>query len=350
MKININWKRLFNTFVLTFTIGILIYLCFSENGLIDVIRMSRGFNKRWMSLAVLSHLVNILLDIYLLYIFTNTSKYKYSFKDSAKTSMVGQFFNAITPSASGGQPMQIYVMKRRKIDTGHATSVLIQKFLIYQSAMILYTLIAILLRPKLIMNEFSHFIRLFVVIGFIMQMTVIGLIILFSFNKKITKKILKIVFGSLNKIRLIKSPEEKSKNIEKQLSNFYLNNKNLYLNKHLIFKSYILTFIQISCVYIIPYFIYKSFNLKGEKISDMMAAESFVTMVSSFMPFPGGSGAAEGSFYLFFSDFFTPETIKPAIVIWRFITYFLTIIISAPFSKMHKDRIDIKGDENFFDK
>ena len=43
------------------------------------------------------------------------------------------------------------------------------------------------------------------------------------------------------------------------------------------------------------------------------------------------------SFLAFFSAYFTPETIKSAIVLWRFITYIAVIIISAPFSKIHSE-------------
>lgn len=68
----------------------------------------------------------------------------------------------------------------------------------------------------------------------------------------------------------------------------------------------------------------------------MITAQAFVTMVSSFMPLPGGSGAAEGSFYVFFKIFFMENTIKSAILIWRIITYFLNIVIFAPFSNVNK--------------
>jgi uncharacterized membrane protein YbhN (UPF0104 family) len=41
---------------------------------------------------------------------------------------------------------------------------------------------------------------------------------------------------------------------------------------------------------------------------------------------PGSSGAVETGFYFFFGVFFTPGTIMPAVIIWRFLTYYLCII------------------------
>ena len=82
--------------------------------------------------------------------------------------------------------------------------------------------------------------------------------------------------------------------------------------------------------------IYRSFNLTGANPADMITAQAFVTMVSSFMPLPGGSGAAEGSFYVFFKLFFTENIIKSAILIWRIITYFMNVIVFAPFANVSK--------------
>lgn len=60
----------------------------------------------------------------------------------------------------------------------------------------------------------------------------------------------------------------------------------------------------------------------------MLAAQTFVTMVSAFVPLPGSSGGAEGSFYLFFGSFFG-ATIIPAILLWRLVTYYANILFGC---------------------
>ena len=61
----------------------------------------------------------------------------------------------------------------------------------------------------------------------------------------------------------------------------------------------------------------------------MMAAQAYVSMVSAFVPLPGASGGAEGSFVLFFSAFFQNSTVIPAMVIWRTCTYYLNIPVGG---------------------
>ena len=63
-------------------------------------------------------------------------------------------------------------------------------------------------------------------------------------------------------------------------------------------------------------------------ITTMVAAQVFVTMVSAFVPLPGASGGAEGSFYIFFGMFFK-SAIIPAILLWRIITYYANILVGG---------------------
>ena len=73
---------------------------------------------------------------------------------------------------------------------------------------------------------------------------------------------------------------------------------------------------------------------------------------SNLVPLPGASGGAELAFTMYFGPFFVvglANKIKPAILLWRFITYYGAILISAPFSYLTKGkRIDDAIKENEF--
>ena len=60
-----------------------------------------------------------------------------------------------------------------------------------------------------------------------------------------------------------------------------------------------------------------------------MAAQAYVSMVSAFVPLPGASGGAEGSFMIFFTMFFTGGTVIPAMVIWRVLTYYINLPVGC---------------------
>lgn len=334
MAKKISGKALFNIISLTVPVGLVIYFFMSENGLMDLFEKATNFNWIWIFIAVLCQFGNIGIDAYILFKYTSNYDKNYTIAKAIKATAVGQFYSVITPGAVGGQPMQIYCMRKQNVGMGIVTSSLMQKFLVYQTTITVYSLIALLCNLSLFQGNFSGIMLTLAIFGFVSHAIVIAVLYTFSFNRKWTKSVIESIFRFLSGIKIIKNPEEKSQNITKQLDFFHKSNVNLYKNKKMLLTTCLLTVTQLTLIFYIPYAIYRAFNFQGADPFDMITGQAFVTMVSSFMPLPGGSGAAEGSFYIFFSMFFTENTIKSAILIWRIIAYFLNIIVFAPFSRI----------------
>ena len=87
-----------------------------------------------------------------------------------------------------------------------------------------------------------------------------------------------------------------------------------------------------------PYGLYRSFGFYGESVVRLIAAATFVYFASMFVPVPGSSGGAEGSFYLFFSPFFPAGAAAPAMLLWRLLTYYAGILAGLAFTAMDKRR------------
>ena len=336
MKKKLNIKLIFNIISLLVPIGFIIYFFVSEQGFMDLIENVSKLNKFWLCMGVLSQLLSVTVDSFVLYKLTLSYDKTYTLRKSFKATAVGQFFSVITPAAVGGQPMQIYCLTKQGIDPGVASSCLIQKFLVYQTTITIYSFIAMLCNFNLFYGELKNLMLTLAFVGFSLHVIVVMLIYIFSFNKKLASFITNFFFKLLTKIKIIKDPEKQLDKFKKQLDFFHESNSKLYKNKKLLILSFVLTALQLTFLFAIPHMIYRAFNLSQAPISDMITAQAFVTMISSFMPLPGGSGAAEGSFYIFFKLFFMENTIKSAILIWRIITYFLVIVIFAPFSNVSK--------------
>ena len=329
-----NWKLIFNVSSLIIPIIMLVYFLVSENGVMDLIKSATNLNWWWIVIAILSQYGNVLIDAFILFRFTNNYDKKYNFAKSLKATAVGQFFSVITPGAVGGQPMQVYCMKKQKVDTGIATSSLIQKFLVYQTIITVYSFISFLSNLEIFNNNLGPAMISLAAFGFTSHLLVIVLLYMFSFSKSITLKLIKGIYNFLSKMKIIKNPGEASKKLELQLEIFHESNLKLYKNKKMLLLTCVLTVVQLTFIFIIPYEIYRAFNLYGASPFDMITGQAFVTMVSSFVPLPGGSGAAEGIFYIFFSSYFAQNIIKSAILMWRIITYFLNIVVFAPFCRV----------------
>lgn len=334
MKSKIDKRLILNILMLLVPIGFVVYFFVSENGFIDLINNIEKFNWWWISVAIFCQFANVFIDAYVLFRITHNYAEDFTLKKSLKTTAVGQFFSVITPGAIGGQPMQLYSMKKQKIDTGAATSSLIQKFLIYQTTITLYSFVALMCNLDIFKGHLGGAMIGLSLFGFISHAVVILFALMFSFNRKLTSSIIKKCFRLLSKFKIIKNASEKSEKIEQQLMKFHESNIKLYKNKRMFIIVFGLTILQLTLIFAIPYAIYRSFNFIGANFFDMLTGQAFVTMVASFMPLPGGSGAAEGSFYIFFEIFFKENTIKSAILVWRIITYFMNIVVFAPFARV----------------
>lgn len=329
-------KTIFNFFTIVLSVGLLAYFCLSENGLTSLSQHIHEFQIIWLVFAFFCMLADLFLDTILIYLFTKSISDKYTLSRAFKVCMVGHLYSAVTPFQSGGQPMQIYVMSKQEIDPGMATSTLVQKFFIYQTGITLYSLFAIIFQTGYFKSTLNSAMWWLAIVGFAAQVFVAVLLLVFSFNQKVTHKVLTFAAKILSKLHLIKDYEKTIQSWQKQLDFFHESNQLLYKDKSLLIKAYLLTFLQLTSLFAVSYGIYRAFDIGRASPINMIFSQAFVTMVSSLIPLPGAAGASEMSFYIFFASFFTGGTLKSAILLWRIITYYAVILISAPFSRIAK--------------
>src|SRR5699024_4958090 len=70
-------------------------------------------------------------------------KPSYTFRKAFRLMLVTQFFNAVTPFSSGGQPFQVYTLKKDGLRVTDGTNVIIQNFIVYQVALVILGVMAI---------------------------------------------------------------------------------------------------------------------------------------------------------------------------------------------------------------
>ncbi len=335
---SIPWGLIFNLFIIALTIGLVVFFIFSKDGFIDLLNSGLKINVIWLIVALIMHLLNIVIDASIIYLFVKRSTPAFTARQAFIVSMVGQFYCAVTPGASGGQPMQILTMTRMGVKGANGTAALIQKFLVWQFTLTAYSIAAMTLRFSMFVQSLDLAMWVLTIIGFMGQVLTIVFLLLASFNKNVTKKVIGGIYKLLAKIHLMKNVDEKIKKLDETLTTFHNCNKDLNKDKTLVVKVYVLTFVQLTVLFLVPYCIAKSFGKDEVYPFDMLCAQSFVSMVSGLVPMPGGSGAAEYCFSAFFGNAFDEMTIKSAILIWRTITYYLTIMISLPFAAGRKKK------------
>jgi len=290
----------------------------------SVVRMDKG----WLAGMILCTLAFWLTDGLILHVYIKMKYKKHSYIKSVKTTMIGLLYNNLTPFASGGQPMQVYDLAQDGIDAGDAASFITVKTILYQTCLTVYAVAVLASTLGFFRQNIPRFdLLLWAGIGF--NTVFVAIICAIAINKKAAGKIAHGVVRLLSAVRLVKNREKSAASVDKHIAQFRESFALIYQNKSMLILGFLLTILQQTLYYCLPFCIYKSFDLSGAAFTLLLGAQAILSLIMAFVPVPGGSGVAEGGFYLFFALFFTQGVIMPAVFIWRFLTYYSTIIIGG---------------------
>lgn len=255
---------------------------------------------------------------------------KQKFKNSLSVSMIGQYFNCITPFASGGQPIQAYYLVKFGVPLGSALTALLSKFIAYQAMLTVYSAVILIFKLQYVVDTNPLMMPL-VVLGFIINTVVIAALLMLAFFRKPTEKIAHFAIRLLGKLRILKDADGKLKYIDDEMDKYYENFQFIKKRPLLIFKMCFYTVVQLTIYFSISFIIYHAFGLEGTDYITVISCQAFILMISAFVPLPGALGAAEGSYVLFFNSIFG-SYVHLSTVIWRFLTFYMAIIVGMIFT------------------
>lgn len=284
----------------------------------------------WILFALALFVLSQMLIGFILMIFARGVKKDYSFKDGIVNALIASFFHGITPSASGGQIVQVYVFRKQGIEVSDSASILWMDFILYQLSMVILVLGLLLLKGDILFYRHYQFFVL-VLIGFLLNgFVIVGLwlIVRFpSFYTWITTTGIHIG----EKLHFVKDKKAAIDKLNHQLSRFDKETKRLKAHKVLILKCMTLNFMRLILYYSIPYFCAKSLQIDVSlnQLTTIIALSSFVSMINAFIPIPGASGGTEATFVVLFSLIFDKTAAAGCMLVWRFITYYSALVVGG---------------------
>lgn len=329
-----NNKKIINFCFIAFSSLMLIYILISNNDIISIYEALKQIKIEYIVVAVSCLLMFWTLEAYMIYKliikFTDKKSIPSTFWLALKTTMIGQYYSNITPGASGGQPVQLYVMKDENVPLSEGTAVLVEKFLLFQIGVTIYSLILAIYKIKSLM-EYTNGASLFVALGLMVNILMVFSIWLLSIKPKAVGYVLGFIIEFLNKHKIIKDLDKAKCNVDKFINDYDVSIKKMKSNKLLTFKLFILTFVQLTLFFSITYFIYKSLSLSGNSIFEIICLQAFLYMSVSFIPIPGTIGVSEMGFVMLLSNVFSKNLIGTAILLWRGVSYYFSLIFSGIF-------------------
>ncbi len=320
-------KKKLNYILVVFLIIITILIMICSDGLKDLPYLLTNTNIKYVYLGILCMVGYWLMDSIIIAAITKTVHEEMSFLKSIKITMIGQYYSAITPFSTGGQPAQVYFMVNDSIPIGQATLILINKFVIYQIVITIYSFFMFFLKLSFIYVNIRTAL-FFIIVGiFLNVLLLIGITFLF-FNPKMLRKIIFATFNFIDrKIKTIKDKGKYNEKIEHYLEEYTESINKVRENKKMSLFISIITIIQLTFYFSITYFVYRALGFNKASYFDILSIQSLLHMAVSVIPIPGTIGASEGGFYLLFKTFFNVKVVAYAMLLWRGLSYYLRLIV-----------------------
>ena len=267
----------------------------------------------------------------LLALFIETVKYvtmmkdlgeKVSVKAAFETAALGKYFDNITPSGAGGQPFQIYNMHQHGYSKGASAAMPLAGFLFMQLAFVFLALLTFIFQWNVVD---TLAIRIPALIGVVCYSIVPFIIILSAFSEKTARTIVFFFVRIGARLHLVKNLAGTLDSLGDTLHEYCTNLRLIAKKKKLLIKLSVYSIIYQLAICSIPFFVLHAYRGTGSWLH-ITAQTIFIYAAITIVPTPGNSGAAEGSFYLIFSQL-EYAGLFWGMLIWRFICYYSFIII-----------------------
>ena len=293
-----------------------------------------SFNYGFLLIALVGIVIYWLLEALSMQLICNDLFRGFSFFKTFIVTIIGQYFNCITPLSSGGQPMQAYYYTRFGLPVEHAMPMLLCRFIAYQFTMIVYAIIVLALRFNYFMQDLRPIMYL-VAIGFIGGFVLIAMLLSLAFAKNGIMRIVTWAINLLGRIGILKDAEHTLFEATKSLEESYVGMRYLLKRPSLLIKVSLVTFVQLTVYFSLSWVIFAGFGLEANDYFTVVSCQAFVYLIASFVPLPGAIGASEASYITFFNYVYgDPAIVALSTFIWRFFTFYLPIVLGMTLTLM----------------
>lgn len=321
-------KKALNFIILFGLIGITLWIFMNNNDFDNFSELIQSTNTLFLLIAILCMVLYWFFEAYIIHRMKKTLNIKSTYGSSLKLCMIGQYYSAITPFSTGGQPVQIYSLVTEGVPVGTASSLFVNRFLIYQLVVTFYSLFMFLIRFNLLYNE-AQLALPFVIVGCLVNFAILIMIFGFLLNEKFVRNILSKSIRVLHKLKIIKDIEKSEEKMSKTLLDYKSSVEDMKKDKKTTFELILVSIAQLTIGFSITFFVYLALDFEMGHFLDIIAIQSLHYMAVSFMPTPGTAGAAEGGFYMLFKAVFPKKILSLALILWRFIDYYLRVMITG---------------------
>ena len=301
------------------------YLVFRQISLGELREAVDGIRYRWLTAAVGAMCLYFVCDA------LNTRRglrrlgFQAGFGRCLEYAAVGFFFSSVTPSASGGQPMQILRMRRRGIQPAAGALVLLLELACWQVVSAVYGAAGLWVSRDLLGAMPGPAVALAVAGMSLSLLVLAGVAAALWQPERICR------LGARISARLAGKPRAAKvwQAVGGQLERFARSAPVVRKSPDLLVKMLLTTAVQLAALYSVPFWIYRSLGLSGISLPTMLAMQALVSLSVGALPLPGAMGVGEGGFLTVFRMLFPAQLLGSAMVLSRGVSFYLFVALTG---------------------
>lgn len=323
-------KALFNVSFLLVVFGLTVYGVFHGEDLGAMAEAIRSSQIKWLIPGVCLVVFFIWGESIIIWYMMRSFGIRLKKRICFLFSSVGFFFSCITPSASGGQPMQIYYMKKEKIPIPVSTVILMVVTITYKLVLVVIGL-GILIFGRGFLHRYLEGILPVYYLGLTLNVFCVAFMTILVFHPVMAEDMLLKGMDLLERMRLIKKKEARRQKLKDSMEVYRETAAYLKEHKKVLFHVIVLTFLQRIALFSVTWFVYLAFRMHGTSFLNVILLQAVISVAVDMLPLPGGMGISETLFLNIFATVF-PGVLLPAMVLSRGLGYYSQLLISALFT------------------
>jgi len=323
-----NKKSIFNAVFVIAVFGFTMFSIFRGEDLRDIFSKVIKASPGYLLLGVICVILYIYIESDIIHYMLHSLGIKSKRFTCFLFSGVGFFFSCITPASSGGQPAQIYYMKKSKIPIPISTVVLMIVTITFKLVLVVIGLFLIFFQQGFINRYLNGILPIFY-LGIALNFVVVVSMMVLTFNQKLAKNVMITGLKLLEKLKLLKHNPKRAQRLSKSMDSYNDAAQYLRANKFVIFRVFFITLVQRFILFFATYFTYKAFGLHGARIYDIVMLQAVISISVEMLPLPGGMGISEGLFLAIFIPIFGSNLLMPGMILSRGLGYYTQLLLSA---------------------
>lgn len=308
--------------------AITFYVIFKEQDFGELLYAIKGIHKGYLVLAVFTALFFVSAEGILIWYLLRAIGDRCSIFSCLKYSFTGFFYSGITPSATGGQPMQLYHMNRDGHKVADSTVVLMSVATAYKLVLVLMGLGISIFWWQGLRSNLGEYLPIYF-LGLFLNAALVVILLAIMLNGPGMERFLVSAEKLLVKLHLMKPSEKRRESIHGMVEQYQ--GTVSFLKSHLGVIGFLVgfTFVQRCSVFVLTYFVYKGMGLSGAAPFEIMALQAVVYIAVDMLPLPGSQGITELMYAAVFGRIFVGSSLTVSMCISRGLNFYMLLIVSA---------------------